>query len=264
MIADAPDIVGAYAILPVVLGLFVAMVVCLELGYRLGWRRIRVDGGAHEGLGSIEAATFALLGLLLGFAFSGALGRFDARRSLIVQEANAIGTAYLRLDLAPPEDQPMLRQLFREYLDARIRVYATPRDDDATNRSVAAAEAVQRRIWAKVIASAQRDQSQNVARVVVPAINDMIDITTVRTVALYTRIPSAILLLLLVVALCSAMTAGYAMAKRGHRSILHIVLYATSIAMTLYVVLDLEHPRLGLIRLDATDRILEALRDSIR
>ena len=92
----------------------------------------------------------------------------------------------------------------------------------------------------------------------------MIDITTVRTVALHTRMPTAILALLLIAALCSAMTAGYAMAKRGHRSILHVLLYATSIAMTIYVVLDLEHPRRGLIRLDATEQILEQLRESIR
>jgi hypothetical protein len=253
-----------YAILPLVIGLFLAMVVCLEIGYRIARRRIQHDGAAHEGLGSIEAATFALLGLLLGFAFSGALGRFDARRGLIVQEANAIGTAYLRIDLAPTDDQPGLRRLFREYLDARIRVYSTPTDDEATDRSIAEAESIQRRIWSAVVESAQRDTSQNVARIVVPAINEMIDITTVRTVALHTRLPDAILALLIIAALSSAMTAGYAMAKRGHRSILHVVLYATSIAMTIYVVLDLEHPRRGLIRLDATDRILEQLRASIR
>jgi hypothetical protein len=212
----------------------------------------------------IEAATFALLGLLLGFAFSGALGRFDTRRGLIVQEANAIGTAYLRLDLAPTDDQPELRRLFREYLDARIRVYATPTDDEATDRSIVAAEEVQRRIWAAAIESPRGDTSQNVAPALIPAINDMIDITTVRTVALHTRMPNAILALLLIAALSSAMTAGYAMAKREHRSILHVLLYATSIAMTIYVVLDLEHPRRGLIRLEATEKILEQLRESIR
>lgn len=92
----------------------------------------------------------------------------------------------------------------------------------------------------------------------------MIDITTVRTVALHTRMPNAILALLLIAALSSAMTAGYAMAKREHRSILHVLLYATSIAMTIYVVLDLEHPRRGLIRLEATEKTLEQLRESIR
>lgn len=253
-----------YAVLPIVIGLFLAMVVCLEIGYRVGRRRIERDGATHEGLGSIETATFAMLGLLLGFAFSGALGRFDNKRDLIVQEANAIGTAYLRLDLAPTSDQPELRRLFREYLDARISVYGTPQDDEATSRSIAAADAIQQRVWSAVIESANRDTSQNVARMIVPAINDMIDITTVRTVALYTRLPDAILALLLIAALCSAMTAGYAMSRRGQRSILHVMLYATSIAMTIYVVLDLEHPRRGLIRLDATDRILEQLRDSIR
>jgi hypothetical protein len=187
-----------------------------------------------------------LLGLLLGFAFSGALGRFDTRRGLIVQ------------------DQPELRRLFREYLDARIRVSAAPTDDDATDRSIVAAEEVQRRIWAAAIESTRGDTSQNVARALIPAINDMIDITTVRTVALHTRMPNAILALLLIAALSSAMTAGYAMAKREHRSILHVLLYATSIAMTIYVVLDLEHPRRGLIRLEATEKILEQLRESIR
>jgi hypothetical protein len=251
------------ATLSIVVGLFVAMVVCLEAGYRLARRRLRTEGAAHEGLGSIEAAVFALLGLLLGFAFSQALGRFDARRDMIIDEANAIGTAYLRVDLAPVDDQPRLRQLFRKYLDERIAVYATPRDEAATASHIAAAEDAQRRIWSAVIDSAKRDPSNDVSRVLIPAVNEMIDITTVRTVYLTVGIPPVILILLLVVALCSALTAGYAMAKRGRRSVLHVLLYAASVAMTIYVVLDLEQPRLGLIRLTETDRILGAVRDSI-
>ena len=253
-----------YAVFPIVLGLFLAMVVCLELGFRIARHRARGDGSAHEGLGSMEAAVFALLGLLLGFAFSNALGRFDARRGLIVQEANAISTAYLRLDLAPAEDQAALRTLFREYLDGRLKVYATPQDEAATAQSIKEAEALQQRVWNAVIDSSSRDPGQNVVRVLVPAINQMIDITTVRTLALYTKIPTAILALLHLVALSSAMIAGYAMAKRGRRSILHVILYAASVAMTIYVVLDLEHPRRGLIRLDVADQLLEDLRESIR
>jgi hypothetical protein len=252
-------------VFPIVVGLFLAMVACLEAGYRAGRRRMRVDAAAaHEGLGAIEAATFALLGLLLGFAFSGALGRFDARRGMIVQEANAIGTAYLRLDFAPAEDQPALRRLFREYLDARIAVYATPADDAATDRSIAAAQALQRQIWSPALDSARRDPTQHVARVLVPALNEMIDVATIRTAALGTRLPGPILALLLTVALSTAVTAGYSMSRRGHRSILHIVLYAASIALTIYIVLDLEHPRRGLIRLDDTDQTIEQLRHSIR
>src|SRR3954451_15652480 len=92
-------------------GLLVGMAACLEGGYRLGRRRISAE--RYRNLGTVENAIFALLGLLLGFAFAGATTRFEARRNQIVTEANAISTAYLRLDLVSPSDQPELRRLFR-------------------------------------------------------------------------------------------------------------------------------------------------------
>ena len=84
-----------------------------------------------DGLRAVEAALFALMGLMLGFAFAGAVSRLDARRELIVREANAIGTAYLRVDLLPAAAQPELRQLFRRYLEARMRVYIRARGSAA-------------------------------------------------------------------------------------------------------------------------------------
>ena len=105
-------------------GLFVAMFAMLELGHRLGVRRRRIDAeGAAAGTGVVEGAVFALLGLLIAFTFSGAASRFDERRKLVVEEANAIGTAYLRLDLLPSAAQLDLRASFRRYLDARLAVY---------------------------------------------------------------------------------------------------------------------------------------------
>ncbi len=87
-----------------------------------------------EGIGPIEASVFGLLGLLLAFSFAGGTSRLDTRRQLIVEEANAIGTAYLRLDLVAVANQPEMRRLFREYLDSRLRVYETLRDVAATER----------------------------------------------------------------------------------------------------------------------------------
>ena len=89
----------------IAIGLFVGMAVCLEVGYRLGNYASRKTETAHEGTGTIEAAIFALLGLLLGFTFANGMSHLDQRRQLIVQEANAIGTAYLRLDLLPADRQ---------------------------------------------------------------------------------------------------------------------------------------------------------------
>lgn len=87
------------------IGLFVGLLACLEIGYRIGRRNSeKYSGAAHEGIGVIEAAVFALLGLLLGFSFSGGTSRLDTKRQLIVQEANDIGTAYLRVDELPAND----------------------------------------------------------------------------------------------------------------------------------------------------------------
>jgi hypothetical protein len=101
------------------------MLLFLELGRYIGLRQKAKDQeGGREGLGAVEGAIFGLLGLLIAFTFSGAAARFDTRRQLIVEEANAIGTAYLRIDLLPPGAQPGLREIFRQYVDARLRYRA--------------------------------------------------------------------------------------------------------------------------------------------
>jgi len=109
------------SILTFVAVLFFGMLAMIELGRRLRVRQhaMRAEG-ADLGLGTVEGAVFALLGLLIAFTFSGAASRFDARRQLIVEEANDIGTAYLRLDLLPPITQAPLREKFRDYVDARL------------------------------------------------------------------------------------------------------------------------------------------------
>lgn len=106
------------------IGLFLGMLVAFEVGRRRGVGRRATDPeGAFEGTGAVDGAVFALLGLVIAFTFSGAAARFDARRQLVVEEANAIGTAYLRIDLLPESSRPALRDLFRQYVDSRIETY---------------------------------------------------------------------------------------------------------------------------------------------
>src|SRR5262249_29886597 len=104
-------------------GLFAGMMVLLEVGRRWGLRRAAQPEDHRENLGGVEAAIYGLLGLLVAFPFSGAASRFEGRRELIVKEANAIGTAYLRLDLLSDEARDSLRQKLRDYLDARLDAY---------------------------------------------------------------------------------------------------------------------------------------------
>lgn len=243
-------------------GQCVAMLVFLEAGYRLG-RRHHPET-PHKGLGTIEAAVFALLGLLLGFAFSGSMARLDARRQLIIREANAIGTAYLRIDLLPSSAQPEMRRLFRTYLEARLRAYESLAAEGAAEPALAQASTLQQRIWGHAVESSRQDPTQTTARIVLPALNEMIDVTMARTVAWRTRLPTLIVALLLGVALFSALIAGYAMAERTRRSPLHVLSFAVIVSLTIYTVLDLDNPRVGLIRLDTTEQILKQLHDSIR
>jgi hypothetical protein len=246
------------------ISLFLGMLACLEAGYRLGHYASERTESAHEGTGTIEAAVFALLGLLLGFTFANGISHLDQRRELIVREANAIGTAYLRLDLLPASQQPEMRRLFREYLDTRLQVYEKLPDLNAAERELTRAAQLQQEIWSKAVTAGLNDPSQHVARLLLPALNDMIDVTTSRTIALHTHLPPLIFGLSIIVALLSGLLAGYDMAKRKRRSWLHALLYALVIALTVYTFLDLDYPRFGLIRLNAADNALVQLRDSIR
>jgi glycopeptide antibiotics resistance protein len=120
-------------------GLFFGILLCLEIGFRIGLASSKRNHElAYEGTGTIDAAVFALLGLLLGFSFAGAMSRFDARRQLIVNESNTISTAYLRIDLLPAADQPEIRALFREYLDPRLRAFEVLRNRSGGSAGICA------------------------------------------------------------------------------------------------------------------------------
>jgi hypothetical protein len=245
-------------------GVFLGVLACLEIGYRLGRREAdRYPGSSHEGIGAIEAAVFGFLALLLAFSFAGATSRLDTRRQQIVQEANAIGTAYLRLDLLPSAEQPEARRLFRDYLDTRLSIFEQVSNPAVAEQQMARATYLQQAIWSHAV-TATGDGSEPAARLVLPALNEMIDITTARTIALHTHMPPLIFWFLIGVTLLSGIVAGYSVAKHRHRSFLHTTLYAAIVAVTVYVVFDLEHPRAGLIRLDAADKAMTDLRDAIR
>jgi hypothetical protein len=244
--------------------LFFGMAACLEMGFRMGRYVERRVEGAHEGTSTIQAAVFALLGLLLGFTFANGISHLDQRRLLIIQESNAIGTAYLRVDLLPANQQQEMRGLFRQYLDARLDVYEKLPDLMAAKESLQRAAQLQQEIWSRAIAGSREDPTQNVARLLLPALNEMIDVTTSRTIALHTHLPPLIFGLSISVALLSGLIAGYDTARRKSRSWFHGLLYAMVISITIFTVLDLDYPRFGLIRLTAADNALTQLRDSIR
>jgi hypothetical protein len=162
--------------------LFVMMLVSVDIGYRIGHRRKSSDPQTSiEVIGTVDAAVFGLLGLILAFTFSGASDRLVLRRAQIVQEANAIGTAYLRIDVLAQSDQPAIRELFRSYFEKRIEVFDKFRDRAASNAALEKAEQSQRNIWSRSAASCRADLKPDACLLMLPALNEMIDITTTRT-----------------------------------------------------------------------------------
>ncbi|HEY7112051.1 MAG TPA: DUF4239 domain-containing protein [Thermoanaerobaculia bacterium] len=247
----------------VALAIILGMIVALEAGRRLGLRHRGRTGIPLEGLGALEGAVFGLLGLLLAFTFSEAAGRFNVRREQIVEEANTIGTAWLRLDLLPPDARPALRDAFRRYVDARIDVFRGFSRGTLGIPEGERAAAIQAEIWNAAVAAC-RVAPPPTAQLVLPSLNDMIDFAATRTERARMHPPAVIYVTLCVLAFASSLVAGYGMGDAKTRSWFHTIAFALILGLAVDVILDLEFPRVGFIRIDAYDRIMVELRQSMK
>jgi len=231
-----------------------AMLLLLEVG-----RRFRLRHKSPAESGAIEGAIFALFGLLLAFTFSGAIARYDTHRQLIVEESNDIGTAYLRLDLLPPAAQPELRQLFRDYTSSRLHLY-----DTVTQEISPASQQLQHEIWERSVVAANSPGAKvDAAKLLLPAVNAMIDVTATRQNAFNMHPPAIVFLLLFAFSGGSAFLAGYSMTARNH-SWLYMVALSIAVTATIYATLEIEYPRRGLIRFTDIDQSLVELHNSMK
>jgi hypothetical protein len=231
-----------------------AMIVLQQLGHGLRLRRKTAPQSS-----AVEGAVFALFGLLLAFTFSGAVARYDAHRQLVFEERNDIETAYLRLDLLSTQNQPPLHQLFRDYVDSRLRLY-----DRGSGEVSLTTERLQREIWQTSVADvAEPGTNPDAAKLLLPALNAMFDITKTRESTFQMHPPAIIFSLLFILSGGSAFLAGYGMTATT-RSWLYTVAFAFTVTLTIYATLEIEYPTQGLIRLTNTDAVFLELRDSMK
>lgn len=234
------------------------VVVAAELGFRLGLiRRVRRKDDEH--ISTIEGALLGLLAILLGFAFSGAASRYTQREELMTKEATALSTAYLQLDLLAQQDQLALRPLFREYGQARLSLFAatSKADVEATERSL---EGLQQRIWAGSVAATKGDHGLKV--LFLPAVNEAFDYLTERNSADRRHLPVVVMGLLWLCAVVAMIVVGYGQGLKGQRERSTILALATLVAISLWVTVDLDHPRAGLIQIQSQvlDEAVSAMR----
>ena len=224
-------------------------------------RVLRTQETLREPVGIVQGAFFALVGLVLAFGLTLALGRYDTRRQAVVDDADTIGTTYLRAQtLAEPMRSQSL-QLLRQYTDASLELsHAVPTTAKFAD-AVAREDALQRRLWSlagNALTAAPRDSAP---RLYVETLNEMIDQQTVRVAALNNRIPSAVLALeVLGAAFAFGLLALYtALHGRGATT---VVLAGGLVTVLLLVIFDLDRPTRGLIRVP--DAPLVALHNSMK
>lgn len=233
------------------IALLLGLLICVQLGFVLG-KRFGIKGDVN----TLSGAVFGLLGLLLAFSFSGAAGRFEHRRELITQEANAIGTAYLRIDLLPTAQQVPLREAMRQYVQLRLDTYEATPGSAAASKAWVDSVAMQQQIWTEATTVAQTSGNAATLSLMASALNEMFDITTTRLAATRNHPPAVIDLMLFLLALMSALLAGYGMANGKQVPWLQVMVFAVALTVTVFVIRDLEYPRLGLIKVNAADQLL--------
>ncbi len=255
-----------YLSLAIFLALIFGMFLFLEIGRVLGKRReINELRRARQGITVMEGAVFTLMGLLISFTFYAANMRFDARRQLIIDEVNAVGTAYLRIDLLPSSAQEPMRNDFRHYLDARIAAYDKLSALNPARAEFEQANKLQTIIWNHALVAMHQDTDGNTvpSMLLLPALNNMFDVANARTLAGTFHMPALVLLLLIALTFTSAVLAGYDMATSRKRSTVHVAGFILIVGVTVYTIMDFEFPRLGLIVLRPYHQSLVDLRDNI-
>jgi hypothetical protein len=245
--------------------LFPLTLIFLEIGRRLGLRQFAKDpGGARAGVSAVEGAVFGLFGLLIAFTFTGAASRFEARRDLMVAHTNAIGTAWLRLELLPPDVQKELRQDFRIYVDEIIKFNQSVADSQVVEKTLAELGKLQDKIWKSAETAVSKDIRPQIATLVLPPINEMFDLMASRVAAARFHVHMVVIWFLIVLSMLASLLVGYAMASAQRRNWLHMILFAVLISLSLYIIFDFEYPRYGIIRLNQADTIYLELRQSMQ
>jgi hypothetical protein len=249
------------------LGLFIAMLICLEIGRRLGIQQAALHGdAARAGIGVVDGAVYAVLALLLGFTFNGATNRFDHRRQLITKQVASTNNAWLRIDSLPGDAQPAIRDTFRRYIDVIIETHARAPHPDSPDgrRQRSAMREAERGLWNSAVAVCTSDRGEKARMLLLPSVNEMFMAVEHEDLARRIHTPAAIWVMLAAAALMASVFAGYSMANSSTHNWLYHFGIAATISIVAFVIVQIEYPRLGFVRVDAMDQALVEARTAMQ
>jgi hypothetical protein len=234
--------VGFWAAMAAAVG---ALLAAAGIGYRLGKRQ--GDGSEQERsqVSQLQSSVLGLLALLLGFTFAMAQGRYETRRELTADDANAISTAYLRAQTLSEPYRGRITGLLRQYVNVEVQVYLVSDDLDRLGEIRQQANRLQRELWAQAAGLAASEPRAVTTGLLLTALNDLIELHGKRVAALRSRVPFAIWRVLLFVGLAAMGLTGYACGRGGHRVWIAIVVVALVISSVAVVIVDLDRPVAG-------------------
>ena len=226
-------------------GTLVITFLAVEVGYRLArYRRRRSEEEKEAPVGGMVGATLGLLAFMLAFTFSLAASRFDARREIVLDEANAIGTTYLRAAMLPAPVAAETRNLLREYVD--VRLAGTQGGD--VQQAIVKSEELHNRLWAQAMAAAEKDRTP-ITSIFIQSLNEVIDLHAKRImVGLRSRVPGAIWVALYLLAVLAMMALGYHEGLTSTKRSLAMVALVLAFSAVLILIVDLDRPGQGLVQ----------------
>jgi hypothetical protein len=229
------------------------LLVPMEIGSWLGSRqlRLRPDLKTESTTDVTLAAMLTLLGLMLAFTYSFSMGRADLRKKALTTEVNAIGTAFLRADLAAEPGRTTLRKGLLEYARSRLVSPESVRNREELQAVIDKSVAIQSQLWPATKAILQQEgMSAPEKALLVSAINDVLDAHTTRMMVIYDRLPTVVLLLLLLIAGGSLAVAAYKTSLTGQNQRWRMTAFACILAALIYIILDFDMILRGFIRID--------------
>lgn len=245
----------------ILLGTLLIFLLSLGLGFWLGNRhRKEIEQDPH--INTIQAATLGLLGLLMAFTFSMAADRYASRRRVVVDEANAIGTTYLRADMLPEPHRAQVKDLLRAYVDTRIEFMNAGIDPLKFQQATDKTMQLQDQLWQQAIAVSAIDSRSVPTGLFVQSLNEMIDLQATRQALIKNRVPEVIIDLIFISAVITIGLIGYAIGMARKRNLIPTLMMIILITIIFAVIIDLDRPRRGLIRVSQESMI--QLQENIR
>lgn len=248
----------------ILVGLFFAILFSLKLGKHIAARQWKsspelkkIDTHLPEG------AIFAITGLIIALTFNSAAEKFDGRRLMIIEEANAISTAYLRVDLLPQIIRADVQQDFKKYIEMRLETYEYATDKQGFLNVITRTQALQKDIWNKSVSGCEGVRGGSGCIVLLPALNTVFDIANTRVSHTQLHPPSLLFMVLILLVLMSSLLAGYRISTTPIATSPHLISFALVLSVIIFMIIDMEYPRVGFIRVDIFDQVLWNVRNAM-